>query len=253
MPCFDWSPPVFVLRLWPWPKPGLIRNVICRPGRRGGQGARSCRASRNSRGCRVHAEIEGLGIEDVGRVDDRRRRARDLVAGGQARGGSRPHSRHRPTRHGGARDPTRPGSSRPSGHSAHGRTPPGRQAAGGSRRHRRRRSACRTAVPVQRPGCRRCRVRVVEKAVRHYPASLILSEPLCSGQQIEDRLGDARLHVQPHGRTVRNGLHGQRDMVLAARLGQQRGGLGKVSWRRPGTGRRPQAPWRRTWRWAWPR
>ena len=31
----------------------------------------------------LHAKVEGLGVEDVGRVDDRRRRAFDRVAGGQ--------------------------------------------------------------------------------------------------------------------------------------------------------------------------
>ena len=31
----------------------------------------------------LHAQVEGLGVEDVGRVDDRRRRAFDRVAGGQ--------------------------------------------------------------------------------------------------------------------------------------------------------------------------
>ena len=34
MPCLEWSPPVLVFRLWPWPKPGLIRSVISRPGAR---------------------------------------------------------------------------------------------------------------------------------------------------------------------------------------------------------------------------
>ena len=33
MPCFDCLPPVLVLRLWPWPKPGLIRRVMRSAGR----------------------------------------------------------------------------------------------------------------------------------------------------------------------------------------------------------------------------
>ena len=75
MPCFDWSPPVLVLRLWPWPKPGLIRKVISRPGARRPSCSIMSGEPQFTWMLALDAQFQRLGVEDVGRVDDRRRRA----------------------------------------------------------------------------------------------------------------------------------------------------------------------------------
>ena len=76
MPCFDCSPPVLVFWLWPWPKPGLIRSVIV--------AARGTLAELLDHVGRaaidvdavLDDQVERLAIENIGRVDDRRRIAR---------------------------------------------------------------------------------------------------------------------------------------------------------------------------------
>ena len=79
MPCFDCSPPVLVFWLWPWPKPGLIRSVMPPARRRGSLAKLVDHVGRAA----VHVDVvlddqvERLAIEDVGRVDDLRRVARD--------------------------------------------------------------------------------------------------------------------------------------------------------------------------------
>ena len=73
MPCFEWEPPVFVFWLWPWPKPGLMRSVIGLPG-----AALAVLVDHVGRAAVdvdvvLDDQIEGLAVEDVGRVDDFRR------------------------------------------------------------------------------------------------------------------------------------------------------------------------------------
>ena len=84
MPCFDCSPPVLVFWLWPWPKPGLIRSVIAAA--RGPLAELLDHVGRAA--VDVHAQlddqIERLAIENIGRIDDRRRIAVSRrISGGQ--------------------------------------------------------------------------------------------------------------------------------------------------------------------------
>ena len=83
MPCFDCSPPVLVFWLWPWPKPGLIRSVIAAAGRALAELIDHVGRAAVDVNAMLDDQIERLAIEDVGRVDDRRRIAVRLIAGGQ--------------------------------------------------------------------------------------------------------------------------------------------------------------------------
>ena len=73
MPCFDCSPPVLVFWLWPWPKPGLIRSVIRLPGARSAELLDHVRRAAIDMQAELADEVQRLAIEDVGRIDNRRR------------------------------------------------------------------------------------------------------------------------------------------------------------------------------------
>ena len=73
MPCFDCSPPVLVFWLCPWPKPGLIRSVMPRPGRPLAVLVDHVRRAAVHRNVQLDDHVERLAVEDVGRVDDLRR------------------------------------------------------------------------------------------------------------------------------------------------------------------------------------
>ena len=85
MPCFECSPPVFVFWLWPWPKPGLTRRVISRPGARSPNWAIMSGEPQFTWMPFSTTRSSDLAVEDVGRVDDRRR-----IAGGRIAGRHRP-------------------------------------------------------------------------------------------------------------------------------------------------------------------
>ena len=85
MPCFDCSPPVLVFWLWPWPKPGLIRSVIVAARRSLAELVDHVGRAAVDVNAVLDDQVERLAVEDVGRVDDRRRIALRRVAGGQAR------------------------------------------------------------------------------------------------------------------------------------------------------------------------
>ena len=82
MPCFDCSPPVLVFWLWPWPKPGLTRSVISRPGRAFTELLDHVGRAAIDVDTLGDDQVERLAIEDIGRVDDRRRIAGRRVSGG---------------------------------------------------------------------------------------------------------------------------------------------------------------------------
>ena len=123
MPCFDCSPPVLVFWLWPWPKPGLIRSVISRPGRP--------LAELVDHVGRAAVDVDAVLDDQVERLRGRRcRPCRRSAAGrrlGWIAGGHRPADLagarpRRPARRAAAPGRGSPGSSRPSGHSERRRT-----------------------------------------------------------------------------------------------------------------------------------
>ena len=83
MPCFECSPPVFVFWLWPWPKPGLIRSVIDAAGHPLPELVDHVGRAAVDVDALLDDQRESFRVEDVGRVDDRRRIAVRRVAGGQ--------------------------------------------------------------------------------------------------------------------------------------------------------------------------
>ena len=157
MPCFDCSPPVLVFWLWPWPKPGLIRRVMSRPGRHLAELVDHVGRAAVDVDVVLQHQSQRLGVEDVGRVDDRRRMAAGRVAGGQRAADFAGADRIDQHAAGGAPDREWPGSSRPSGRSGPRRRPPDRRRARGSSRRRRRTWACQIARPARAPTRRQFR------------------------------------------------------------------------------------------------
>ena len=80
MPCFDCLPPVLVFWLCPWPKPGLIRRVMFRAGGAAAELVDHVGRAAVDVDALLDAQIERGGVEQVGRVDDRR----GIAGGGEA-------------------------------------------------------------------------------------------------------------------------------------------------------------------------